>query len=57
MIGMHAAHSSGTPVALAAALAVAATYVWAAQRLRRRGDTWSGWRILSFVVGTWPSTW
>ncbi|WP_083751186.1 cytochrome c oxidase assembly protein [Kribbella sp. ALI-6-A] len=51
MIGMHAAHSSGSAAGLVPALAVAVAYVWAAQRLRRRGDSWSGWRTLSFVVG------
>jgi putative membrane protein len=55
VIGLHehVSHSGSAdllaPVVLALVPAVA--YVWAARRLHRRGDAWSGWRTTSFVAG------
>jgi putative copper resistance protein D len=38
------------PVPLAVVLMLAVGYAWGMWRLRRRGDSWSWWRAVSFVV-------
>jgi len=39
------------PLPLALVVVAGATYLFGVRALRRRGDTWSGWRTASFCVG------
>lgn len=55
--GAATGHGPAELITAAASLGAAVLYVSTAVRLRRRGDTWPGWRDASFAAGSAGPTW